>query len=97
MRDHCNCGRPFSLSEWVRLPTAYYQTYSDSEGTFVQQAVHCERCKTTLIAAEVEVVCGVYGPIEKVHEAFRSACGAFKNGSGRKWCPDPTTMNLGFT
>jgi hypothetical protein len=66
MRDHCNCGKSFSLSEWVRLPTAYYQTYSDSDGTVVQQAVHCPKCKSTIVSAELEIVRNVYGPEAKV-------------------------------
>jgi hypothetical protein len=66
MRDHCNCGRPFTLREWVTLPTAYYQAYSDCDGTVVQQAVDCPRCRSTLIASEVELVRNIYGPDEFV-------------------------------
>ena len=73
MRDHCNCGRPFSLDEWVRLPTEFYQACSDCDGTLVQQAVNCPRCGTTLVSAELEVVRGVYGPCDKVHDVIREA------------------------
>lgn len=97
MRDHCNCGRPFALGERVGSPTAYHQTYSDDEGTVVQQAVNCPSCKTSLVAAEVEIVCGVYGPEDKVCDAWQLSFDAFMRGSYRPWNPDPWTIVLGVS